>query len=83
MRKRWIRLSSIRQVQQFVNTLTALKGDFELVSGRYILDARSLMAILGLDLTAPLCLKIYDDTPQNLAALSPFMIETEDNANEQ
>lgn len=82
MQSVWIRLGSVRQVQQFVGTLTGLKGDFELVSGQYILDARSLMGILGFDLSKPLRLKVYNDSPENLAALTPY-INTEDVPDEQ
>lgn len=82
MQSVWIRLGSVRQVQQFVGTLTGLKGDFELVSGQYILDARSLMGILGFDLSKPLRLKVYNDSPENLAALTPY-INMEDVPDEQ
>ena len=75
LREVLIRLSSVNQVQRFVNALVPLKGDFELVSGQFVLDARSLMGIFGLDLTAPVRLKIYEDTPQNMEAVRPFLAE--------
>ncbi len=78
-----IRLPSVKQVQQFVGTLTSLAGDFELISGQYVLDARSLMGIFGFDLSKPLNLKIYNDNPENLAAIKPYMIQAEDTKDEQ
>ena len=60
-------------VQRFVETLTGLGGNFDLISGPYILDARSLMGIFSLDLSEPIKLKIYNDTPETLAALAPFL----------
>lgn len=73
-----IRLSSVKDVQRFVGALTSLKGDFELISGQFVLDARSLMGILRLDLSKPLCLKVYNASPENLAAIKPFAADEED-----
>lgn len=70
-----IRLTSSEQVQLFVKTLTTLSGDFELVSGKHILDARSLMGLFSLDLTHPLCLKVYNDCAKNLDAITPFLAD--------
>ena len=70
-------LPTTESVQAFVETLTTLEGDFELLSGSYILDARSLMGIFSLDLTQPVDLKVYTDSTENLNALHPFMA-TED-----
>lgn len=61
------------QVQKFVGTLVALKGDFELISDNQILDARSLMGIFGFDLSKPIKLKIHNDSPENLKAIAPFI----------
>lgn len=75
MRQVLIRLSSTEQVQSFVRTLTALRGDFELISGKYILDARSLMGLFSLDLSKPVPLRVYDDSAENLGAIAPFIAE--------
>ena len=82
MKEVWIRLSSAKQVQQFVGDLVPLQGDFELVSDHKLLDARSLMGIFGFDLTQPLRLKIYNDSPANLAAIKPYRVDVEGMANE-
>ncbi len=68
-----IYLPSAEVVQEFVETLTPLEGDFELVSPGTILDARSLMGIFGFDLTKPVTLKIYQPSPENMAAIKPFL----------
>lgn len=83
MKKIWIRLSSTKEIQQFVGALASLEGDFELVSDQYILDARSLMGIFGFDLTKPLCLKVHNDSAENLAAIKPYTADTEDTQDEQ
>ena len=83
MKDVWIRLSSVQQVQRFVSDLVPLKGDFEFIADHLILDARSLMGIFGLDLTRPLRLRVYEDTPANLTALAPYRVQTEVDRHEQ
>ena len=70
-----ILLSSERIVQNFVDDLLDLQGDFDLVTGNYILDARSLMGIFSLDLSLPVQLNIHDDSPQNMAAVQKYKYE--------
>ena len=77
MREVFVDLSSVERVQRFVAALTPLSGDFELLSGQFVLDARSLMGIFGFDLSRPIRLKIYNDSEQNVAAIRPFLAETE------
>ena len=83
MQEVWIRLSSAKEVQKFVGDLVPLKGDFELVSDNMLLDARSLMGIFGFDLSRPLRLKIYLDSPVNLAAIAPYRVNVEETQHEQ
>ncbi len=55
-----IKFTNENNVQNFVKLICALKGEFELINGNFILDARSLMGIYSLDLTQPIKLRIYD-----------------------
>lgn len=54
-----ISLSSVEAVKNFNNKIFGLPGDFDLGSGRYIVDARSIMGIFSLDLSKPLTLTIH------------------------
>lgn len=56
-----ISLNSIEKVKQFVNLISKYDGDFDLTSGRYVIDAKSIMGIFSLDLSKPLKLDIHDD----------------------
>ena len=56
MRKVFITLSSIDDVKVFVNEINLLPCDADLVSGRYTVDAKSIMGIFSLDLSGPLVL---------------------------
>ena len=48
-----ISLNSIDKVKSFVNEITKFDYDFDLVSGRYVIDAKSIMGIFSLDLSKP------------------------------
>ena len=71
-----ISLNSIDKVKSFVNDITKFDYDFDLVSGRYVIDAKSIMGIFSLDLTHPLKLCIHGDvTEELLKALEPYLEE--------
>ena len=56
-----INLGSIDKVKSFVNDITKFDSDFDLVSGRYVIDAKSIMGIFSLDLSQPINLNIHGD----------------------
>ena len=59
---RKISLNSIDKVKSFVNDITKFDVDFDLVSGRYVIDAKSIMGIFSLDLSKPIDLNIHADS---------------------
>lgn len=56
-----ISLNSIDKVKAFVNEISKFDCDFDLVSGRYVIDAKSIMGIFSLDLSKPIDLNIHAD----------------------
>ncbi|MDO4296675.1 MAG: HPr family phosphocarrier protein [bacterium] len=72
-----ISLNSIDKVKSFVNDLTKFDSDFDLVSGRYVIDAKSIMGIFSLDLSKPIELNIHSENniDEILAVLSPYIIQ--------
>ena len=69
-----ISLNSIDKVKSFVNDLTKFDTDFDLVSGRYVIDAKSIMGIFSLDLSKPLTMEIRsDDCADFLNEIKPFL----------
>jgi phosphotransferase system HPr-like phosphotransfer protein len=71
-----ISLNSIDKVKSFVNDITQYDFDFDLVSGRYVIDAKSIMGIFSLDLSKPIDLNIHaeDGTDEVMATLKNYMI---------
>ena len=57
-----IKLNTINEVKEFVNIVMQCPYDVDLVSGRYIIDAKSLMGIFSLDLTRPIDLEADIDS---------------------
>ena len=59
MRTVKIRLTSIEDVRDFVEVVRQFEGDIDLSSGRYVVDAKSIMGIFSLDLMNPITLTAY------------------------
>ena len=71
-----ISLNSIDKVKSFVNDLTKFDVDFDLVSGRYVIDAKSIMGIFSLDLSGPLVLNAVTDDPKAFEVFQRYAINT-------
>lgn len=71
-----ISLNSIDKVKSFVNDITKFDNDFDLVSGRYVIDAKSIMGIFSLDLSKPIALNIHADenVDEILNVLKPYVL---------
>ena len=71
-----ISLNSIDKVKSFVNEITKYDNDFDLVSGRYVIDAKSIMGIFSLDLSKPIDLNIHadDNADAVLEVLKPYLV---------
>ena len=71
-----VMLGTINDVKEFVNVVTKYDFDVDLVSGRYAVDAKSIMGIFSLDLSKPIRVDIhYDDAGEFLAAVKKFVVE--------
>ena len=73
-----ISLNSIDKVKSFVNEITKYDYDFDLVSGRYVIDAKSIMGIFSLDLSKSIDLNIHADDSEIanvLETLKPYIVE--------
>ncbi|MDO4188376.1 MAG: HPr family phosphocarrier protein [Lachnospiraceae bacterium] len=71
-----ISLNSIDKVKTFVNDITKFDCDFDLVSGRYVIDAKSIMGIFSLDLSKPIDLNIHaeDSIDDVMSVISPYIV---------
>ena len=72
-----ISLNSIDKVKSFVHEISKFDYDFDLVSGRYVIDAKSIMGIFSLDLSKPIDLNIHTDgadLENVLNVLNPYLV---------
>ena len=69
-------LNSIEKVKSFVNAITQYEYDFDLISGRYVIDAKSIMGIFSLDLSKPIDLAIHAEAnvDEIMETLKPYLI---------
>jgi phosphotransferase system HPr-like phosphotransfer protein len=67
-------LSSINDVKDFVNIVTRYDFDIDLISGRYAVDAKSIMGIFSLDLSKPIRLDVHsEDAGEFFNAIDRFV----------
>jgi phosphotransferase system HPr-like phosphotransfer protein len=71
-----IMLSTIRDVQNFVAIATGYEGEIDLSSGRYVVDAKSIIGIFSLDLLSPITLTIHSgDADKLLKAIDAYIVK--------
>ena len=69
-----IKLNSINHVKTFVNAVNKYDFDVDLTSGRYVVDAKSIMGIFSLDLSKPITLEVHsDDCDALVEELKPYI----------
>ena len=69
-------LNSINDVKEFVNTVSKYDFDVDLTSGRYVVDAKSIMGIFSLDLGKPIKVEVHsDDCDKFLAEVDSFIVK--------
>lgn len=76
MKKVHIHLDTINDVKIFVNSVCRYDFDVDLISGRYAIDAKSIMGIFSLDLSRPLEMAVHSDNCDNfMNDISAFLVK--------
>ena len=68
-----IKLNTIDKVKDFVSRVSTFDCDVDILYRRYILDAKSIMALLSTDLTEPLKVVIHTDNYDELKRFFDMM----------
>ena len=75
MKKVTVSLASINDVKSFVNIVSKYDFDVDLISGRYVVDAKSIMCIFSLDLSKPIDVEVMtDDCDSFIDEIKPFTV---------
>ena len=70
-----VQISSIGDVKNFVNIVGKYDFDIDLISDRYVVDAKSIMGIFSLDLTKPIKVQLHSEDTQAIEAeLAPYIV---------
>ena len=60
--------NSVKSIQDFVNIVCKYSYEVDLISGRYVVDAKSIMGIFSLDLSKPIKIEIHSDDCDDFVA---------------
>ena len=71
-----VNLGKISDVKQFVSVMNSIPVDASLYSGRYIIDAKSIMGIFSLDLSSPIEIVFHGKiSDEDFEKIKPFVVE--------
>ena len=72
-----ININTINDVKDFVTIVSRCVYDVDIVSGRYAIDAKSIMGIFSLDISKPIELNIHAESglDEIMATLKPYIAE--------
>lgn len=73
--ERRILLNSIDKVKDFVNKIARVNADVELVHGKYVIDAKSVMGIFSLDLSNTLTAVLSDAESKDIVLFNAICDE--------
>lgn len=68
-------LNNIDGVNRFVNKMTEKDFDVDLVSGKYLVNAKSMMGVLSLDLTQPVTVNAYTNDDAFLEEIKEYIVK--------
>jgi phosphotransferase system HPr-like phosphotransfer protein len=75
MTERNIKLNTIEDVKKFVGIVFRYEYDVDIVSGRYAVDAKSILGLFSIDLSQEVLMKIHsDDCKELLNEINEFVV---------
>ena len=69
-----VKISSIGDVKNFVNIVSKYDFDIDLISDRYVVDAKSIMGLFSLDLSKPIKINAYTNDDKLKEELSRYLV---------
>lgn len=75
MVERYVQLNTIDRVETFVNKIIIIDSDVDLISGRYVVNAKSIMAIFSVALTDKLKIVLHSDNEDEIKKFDEIVEE--------
>jgi phosphotransferase system HPr (HPr) family protein len=76
MKKVNIKFNTIVQIQNFVNDMSKFLSDVDLTSGKYVVDAKSVIGVFSLNLAQPIGLTAEgEDEDKVIEAVKDLIVE--------
>ena len=69
-----IKLNATEDVQEFVNAASKCDFDIDIYYNRFLIDAKSILGILSMDLNRDLTVHCYGDSPAFNKTLQKFAV---------
>lgn len=74
-----IDLSNLEKVKRFTNIITTFESDIDILRGRYVLDAKSIMGLFTISLLEPVDIEIHSDDEDEIVRFNEIMNEFKKN----
>ncbi|MBQ0110688.1 MAG: HPr family phosphocarrier protein [Oscillospiraceae bacterium] len=71
---------TLEDVKSFVNVAMLKDYELDFISGKYVVNAKSIMGIFSLDLTKPVKLVAHTDDESLKGEIAPFIYVEKENA---
>jgi phosphotransferase system HPr-like phosphotransfer protein len=70
-----VNLNAIQKVKDFVNIIDKFESDVDIEQGKYVINAKSIMAIFSLNLLEPMVVKIDSENEEEIKSFNRVMEE--------
>lgn len=70
-----VNLNEVVKVNKFVNEVAKFESDIDIISGRYVCDAKSLLAVFSYDLSKPVNIEIHSNREEEIRRFNEVMEE--------
>ncbi len=60
----FVQLFSVNDIKEFVNAATQLPCEVDVKAGRYLVNGKSIMGLLSIDLAEPICVEVQGTAKQ-------------------
>ena len=64
MKDALVLLNEVDKIKKFTDTVSRFPEDIDIIHGRYVIDAKSIMGIFTLDTSKPVIVRVHSDNDE-------------------